>query len=322
MNLSRTVKRAVLTLDRDFDESVSLLMFNFLPSVIAAAGNRARRRLQEIFIPFYNRKADLDPTVSEITRARAAVLRNHGISDDEIGRVEISLFWAATVNTIPTLYWFLVYIWSQRDVVVQLRKEVEALVHKRAGDEVVINVSALEETCPLLMSSYHETMRLCGHAVSFRKGTKDVVLTDGKGNSYLLKKDVAVQIAIGAAHWRKDIWGADAEDFRADRFLNHSGRKDESDEERLRRLSFLPFGGGRHLCPGRNFAFMENLSFMATLLLGYEVSAQDGQWNLPRYGSWNLSDAVTKPVNAGAGLGLTIIRRKGWENVKWRYEYL
>ncbi|KAG7096044.1 hypothetical protein E1B28_006725 [Marasmius oreades] len=35
--------------------------------------------------------------------------------------------------------------------------------------------------------------------------------------------------------------------------------------------SFLAFGGGRHLCPGRFFAAMELKMFMAYLVLNYDV---------------------------------------------------
>jgi cytochrome P450 len=39
---------------------------------------------------------------------------------------------------------------------------------------------------------------------------------------------------------------------------------------------YFPFGGGKHLCPGRHFAFTEVMSFVATIVYGFDISMADG----------------------------------------------
>jgi len=51
--------------------------------------------------------------------------------------------------------------------------------------------------------------------------------------------------------------------------------KEKVDDE-LRKAGYIPFGGGKHLCPGRNIAFAEILGTLAALLLGFEVRGTDG----------------------------------------------
>ena len=79
----------------------------------------------------------------------------------------------------------------------------------------------------------------------------------------------------------------------------------------------MPFGGGKHLCPGRNFAFAEILGMMTVLLLGFEVRGVTEkflQMPTPKFG-----EAVPKPLDNGAGGSVGIERRNGWENVEWRF---
>ncbi len=184
------------------------------------------------------------------------------------------------------------------------------------GQTVKVDLSDVEARCPQLSACYRETLRLTNHQTSARHVVRDTVLSDGRGNSYLLKAGFDVHISIATSHLTQDVWGANADEFDPDRFLGGA-----VDGSKSRRQAFQPFGGGQHLCPGRNFAYIEIQAVVITLLLGYDVDSPDGKaWKIPNHAQWSLVDSVSKPVNDGVGMGAKMSQKAGWEGVKWKYK--
>lgn len=260
---------------------------------------------------------------AEFVRGRARVLRNYNVHPTEIGNVEIMLPYAANTNTVPTLFWLITYVFSQPQLVARLHVEVASLASREgsgngSGQEVVVDLSNVEARCPQLTACYRETLRMTNHQTSARRVVKDTILSDGKGNSYLLKAGVDVQLSIATSHLTEDVWGPNPSEFNPDRWLRDSGAEDA----KARRQAYQPFGGGHHLCPGRNFALAEIMAVMTTLLLGYDVDSLDGKpWKIPQWAEWSLVDSINKPVNDGAGLGVKMSRKSDWENVTLRYTF-
>lgn len=189
--------------------------------------------------------------------------------------------------------------------------------------EVTLNINNLDEKCPLLVSCYREAIRLTNKGVGNRKVLENTTISDGNGRLYLLKKGCNAQMSAQVSYSLEKACGPDVERFTADRFVGNSGKKNV-EAEKLKRASYIPFGGGgRHLCPGRNFAFAENLGFVASLLMGFEAvfldenMKQTGQ--VPEAAGCSMTGAVVKPVNNGEGCGVRVLRREGWESVKWFY---
>lgn len=195
---------------------------------------------------------------------------------------------------------------------------------KDAPKEALLDYRKLEHQCPVLMSCYRETNRLANQNTGARYVLKDTILTDDSDDrrrSYLLKKGTYVTWPAKRMHRDEGIWG-NTEVFDAWRFVPASCRKDKDEVpvpshiEKKRRQAYIPFGGGTHLCPGRNFALAEILGFMCILVLGFDVelsSAATVKISAPKFG-----EAVPKP-DKNKLVPLTISKREGWENVKWRF---
>ncbi|KAJ0164930.1 25-hydroxycholesterol 7-alpha-hydroxylase [Colletotrichum tanaceti] len=305
-----------------FDTDLPLLMLGVAPSITARKCYYARQRLQAALGEYYGNNGDYHEDAAQIVRSRAAVLRKHGISGKEVGMFEIALLHAATSNTIPTLFWFMAQVFSRPELVYELRKEVLPVAKRGSNDDVTINIGTINERCPLLVSCYREAIRLSNQGMGNRKVLEDTTVTDGKGQSYLLKKGCNVQVSAQVLHRLENAWGPDSASFKADRFVVKSG-KEHAESEKMKRAAFIPFGGGRHLCPGRSFAFAENLGLMTSLLAGFEVSLLDQNMKeteeIPDAAGCSMTGAVVKPVDKGEGYGIRIRRRNGWESVKWRY---
>jgi hypothetical protein len=66
----------------------------------------------------------LDSSVSSILRPRTELNLAHGVPLKEIGNSAISLF-ASTTNAIPTMFWVILYIFSNLAQVFELRNSLE-----------------------------------------------------------------------------------------------------------------------------------------------------------------------------------------------------
>ncbi|KAH7139683.1 cytochrome P450 [Dactylonectria estremocensis] len=301
-----------------FEANLPKLIANVYPSITAPTGHRARATLGEVLGRYYAARHDSSPSASEFVRARAQYFRDYDITDDEIARIEIILPFTAMVNTVPALFWLFCFVFSRPTLLARLREEVELLT-TRDGDEVTIPLKLLEERAPLLSSCYKETLRLTVHQVSTRTVIEDTTLSDGKGNSYLLRKDNVIQMSLAASHWTEQFWGSDVNDFNPERFLNRK-TDDGPGSQKAIRAAFLPYGGGQHYCPGKGFAYAEMMAAMTTLLLGFDVEPHGGEWKVPDWATWSIVDAVTKPKGKGEGFGIEVKRREGWEGVEWKYD--
>lgn len=307
---------------RNVDANLKSLLMPFASSFFARSIVRERERLQIALQDFYNSGSDKE--AGEITKARANYLRDIGIAPNEIGKLEMSLLHAATANTIPTIYWLFVNTWIRPDVIASLREEAAALRIFQGHIETkmtrhrkfTVDVRRLEKECPLLVSCYWEALRLGQQVINTRRVLRDTVITDESGNSYQLKKGFDLMMPAISTHRRSDIWGADADTFKADRFVSNLD-KDDGETDKSRKMSYVPFGGGKHYCPGRQFAFAENLGFLAAMVLGFEIRGleeRNSKMAVSQFG-----DSVVKPLKVQEGGPITIKRRNGWEDVEWEF---
>lgn len=277
--------------------------------------------------PLFDETSNHLSELPELTRRRVEVIRSHGITDPyEVARVELALLHGATVNTVPSLFWTIAQIFARPELVAAIRKEALPLVEFAPANpdgeqEAHFPIKLLDSACPLLLSSYREVTRLANKAMSTRHVMSDTLLTDAHGHEYLLRAGSTVAMPA-TAHSAPDVWGSDAHEFQPTRFLNWS---DKASREQ-RHAAYMPFGGGKHLCPGRNLAKAEILGLVVALALGFEMEdaasgARGRPLTVPEIEAARLGQGVGKPVGLkrGRGLAVRFRVREGWENVRWRF---
>ncbi|OLN81971.1 25-hydroxycholesterol 7-alpha-hydroxylase 3, partial [Colletotrichum chlorophyti] len=305
-----------------YERDLTKVMIGIFPSITARECFYARKRVQTALGQYYESKLDLHEDAAQVVKNRAAVLRKYGITGEQVGIFEISMLHVSTANTIPALFWFIMHVFTRPNLVSRLREEVLPVAQHGGDGQVTIEIGSLDERCPLLFSCYREAIRVSNRAVGNRRVMEDTTISDGNGNTYFLKKGCDLQLSAQVEHSLEKAWGPNALAFLPERFLE-KGIKENTEQERLKRASYVPFGGGKSLCPGRHFAFAETLGFVTSLLLGFEVAVLDEGGNvtnkMPEAAGCSLSTSVQKPVNNGEGFGVRIQRRQGWGKVTWRY---
>ncbi len=321
----------------DFNDGVSGLIIGFCPSIFASRAYRARAALQAAFGNYYLNHYEDERDVSHLIKERAKIYRERGIDPLQIGKRELSVLQLFTGDGINIAFWLLVLIATDPVATTMIRIEIMCAISPKTGragwDEAILNIATLEETCPMLVSAYKEAERLVVSQVSTRRVVEDTVISDGECN-YLLKAGAEVQIPAGLCHLSKDVWGKHADAFNFRRFHRPVATVDAArrivpdpvaeaaqlELFRSRVQAFFPFGGGKHICPGRQYSSVQILALVAPLIMGFDIKSRDGGFiERPEIVRGRLGEAVSRPSGEGMRTGAILMRREEWHGVVWKY---
>jgi cytochrome P450 family 4 len=86
-----------------------------------------------------------------------------------------------------------------------------------------------------------------------------------KGNGVTIPKGCNIAMAFFSLHQRQDIWGANADLFKPERF---------APEHHRHPYSFLPFSGGSRICIGYKYASISMKIALTYLLRRYQFSTK------------------------------------------------
>ncbi len=179
-----------------------------------------------------------------------------GFSEQEVADNVLTMLLAGEDTTANSLAWAMYFLAKYPQVQHTLRREVKDVV-----GEGVLDIFEQTRQLPYLDALINETMRLKPVApinileanrpvdiggLSFRKGESAVVLTRA--------------LAMGAADY------PEAELFKPERWLRDNGQRGVANPR-----SFMPFGSGPRLCPGRSLALLEMKMVLAMVVQHFEV---------------------------------------------------
>ena len=284
-----------------------MLLINVMPYLTAKKGFQGRERVFQGFNE-YLKKGGPDHQSSGLFRARYAANMKYNVSIRDIARFEIGDVLAAITNVTPTSFWCLYHIYSDSNLLRQLRAELVAassISLNEEGSQIhLVDVSALRVKCPLLISTFQEVLRIRSMNASVRVVTKDTLLD----NQYLLKKDAVIHMPSNVIHSDSSVWGPTARDFEAHRFIKP--------EKKINSGSFRGFGGGTTLCPGRHFATTVIVSIVAMFVLRYDLEPMSGKWLEPTTTINNLVAAVLPPDQ---DIKVNVVARDESSHGSWKF---
>lgn len=304
---------------RDFETAQVSLLFQPFPKWTAPKAYYGRLKIQLALREYFRAGYDQNSDVSVVIKDRAAINRKWGLPVSDIADHELGMLFVSVTNAIPTLFWMITFVFRDPSLVRELREELLGILKvttdisgQRHG---TFNVAKFSTGSPLLVATYNEVMRIKSRQAGTRTILEDTYLEDSQsGKTYLLKKGVNIQMPAMVSNWATATWGSDVEEFNPKRFIT------DREQERLQNKAFNPFGGGKHLCPGRHFAFAEILGTVAALVLGFEITTPDGGLVSVPPNNNNVAEAICKPLQTHQQTFMANIRRRpGWEEVRWDF---
>lgn len=321
MDFYPTVLEDLWTFDRQFN---ALLLgtppWFPLPSISAAYS--ARSKLNRAMGAFHTAFAatdagenpgfewhDLDD-VSEVMQARARGWIKTGLDPKATGPGDVAILWAMNVNANLAVYWLLLHIISDADLLAAILEEIAPFAKAKRPDPAVsgfpmpepptlsLDIDGLMNSCPKLKAAYYETLRLDSSAFSYKEvvsdftaaeSQEDAALRNQKPRSFSFKTGEYVCIPHGMHH-HDALYYPDPNKFDPRRFLveddtqaGQEKKKSNSSRGLTANMSAIrPFGGGSTACKGRLFAERELLAFVAGLLSMWDIQPADGKsWKIP-----------------------------------------
>lgn len=175
----------------------------------------------------------------------------------------LNILLAGRDTTASLLSWLFHQLMRHPDVFEKLRA---AIINDFGtyNDPREITFSTLK-SCTYLQHCLSETLRLWTIVPgNSRRANKLTTLPKGGGpdgeSPVLIPAHAEVNYSIHVMHRRKDLWGADADAFKPERFV---GRRPG--------WEFLPFNGGPRICIGQQFALTEASYVVVRLLQRFDA---------------------------------------------------
>ena len=177
------------------------------------------------------------------------------LSEHEITGMLLAAMFAGHHTSSVTTSWCLLELLRARSYLDRMLGELDQVYEEAGG----VTYQSLREI-PLTEQAIKETLRL--HPPLFllmRHANEDVDI-----GRYRIKKGTYVLASPAVSHRIESVF-ANPDKWDPDRF----GPGREEDKEAF---TFIAFGGGRHLCMGNAFAYMQVKTIFAMLLRSYEFS--------------------------------------------------
>lgn len=193
-----------------------------------------------------NGSADLLTTLKEARDPRTG----NAFSAEALIEEAKTLFFTGYETASTGLTWAIYLLAHNPDVARKARQELDRVLAGRAPS--FDDLPAL----PYLRAILQETMRVYPPVYALARAAVD----DEELGGYAVSRGTVVIATITGMH-HIPAWGADHEEFRPERFLT----------EDWPRRAFMPYGAGRHLCIGADFANVEMAIALAVILQRYRL---------------------------------------------------
>ncbi|KAF2142291.1 uncharacterized protein K452DRAFT_326261 [Aplosporella prunicola CBS 121167] len=311
-----------------FDDSVPWLA-RMIPSFIHPEPYRARQRVREQLKSWYKyaranftedcvyEDGDGDPFWgSELIRyQQKKYLQADNYDDDALASADLALVWGTVGNAIPTTMLSVYHIFKDPALLERVRDNLEVDFGQTAPLDM--NVTELIKS-PLLSSVQAEVLRLYVNVcVMVSSPHADVSL-----GRWWLPKGAAALVSSGISHMDENYWNTrdgvhPVQSFWADRFISYPQDISSGPVQPMARdkyladpqstdgkpsfslqgleASWMPYGGGNAICPGR---------FLAKRVILFTISLMTREFDIEllphtlEMGAWKFGMGVEKPKNA------------------------
>ena len=239
--------------DRDVEKSVA-----FVHKAIKEFIRQGRRHLEENPEKREQPENLLQSLLVSADEEGHEVGGKKGFSEDEIADNVLTMLLAGEDTTANTLAWTLYYLAKYPAIQENMRAELRSVL----GVGGIESYGQLHQL-PYLDGVINETMRLKPVApINALQALRDVELGE-----WLIKKGDSLTILTRVMAMNNAEF-PDAEAFNPQRWITPPG-----EERQFNPRSFMPFGSGPRLCPGRSLALAEIKVVLAMVVQNFHVEA-------------------------------------------------
>ena len=257
----------------NLQNGINVLGF-FLPRLPTAAHrnrDRARQKVAELFgrIMAARRRSGAAPDDFMQAFMHARYKDGRALSDDEITGILLTVLFAGQHTSAVLATWTGLELLREPAYLARIRDEMQD-VYRNAG---AMSVASLRQQA-VLENAVRENERLHPPLiVLIRK-----VLRPLRCGDRVVPAGALAMVSPAVSHRLPHVF-ADPERFFPDRFAPPAS------EDKQHHYALIGFGGGKHRCMGKNFAYMQLKAIWTVLFDRFEFDP-DTAFPAPDYGSW------------------------------------
>ncbi|KAM3555214.1 hypothetical protein ARSEF4850_006118 [Beauveria asiatica] len=240
---------------------------------------------------------------SRLMRTRHHFFQRMPLSKSTLAADDLGLIWAATANAIPAVGWMMLEVLQRPALLAQVREEIAPFISWDGSgqEQMIVDIDHLCSQ-PLVQSIYAEVLRFHNGTVINRVPRVPTLNIGG----WHFRKDEPIIISTYDTARDPTVWNQGPSDdahpvdeFWPERFIvdpanaldgpvlaQAKAQSQNMEENEVagsgRRFtmdgtdgSWVPYGGGTRMCPGRHFAKKEMIVTMAMFLTAFDLELLD-----------------------------------------------
>ncbi|KAJ5910833.1 Cytochrome P450 [Penicillium subrubescens] len=214
----------------------------------------------------------------------------HGMTQDEANSETLVQIVAGSDTTATSIRATFLHIISSPHIYSTLRNEID-----NAGPLSSPITDAEAKRLPYLQAVIEEGLRYWPPIGLL--ASKIVPKGGATINGFFLPEDSSIGVSTMGIQRSKAIFGADADEFRPERWLSFGeGEAEKAREKRMRSTVDLVFASGKYTCPGRPVAMMELNKIFVEVLRKYDVTLVNPSrpWSSFYAGVWMQKDLCVR----------------------------
>ncbi|KAK7692493.1 hypothetical protein QCA50_004118 [Cerrena zonata] len=254
----------------------------FIPRTVSEARNILKAKMGTYFEECWDDEVGVKDIPDGITQMIRSLrdAKSFIRPEDAQGAFVMFLFGLHS-NTHRIVAWLFLHLLSDSRAFLRVRREIDHAIDVEFGDlETLLSAPPQRlgvSSFPLLESAIMETLRLWNAAVMIRDVLEDTEFSSDDLTPSLMAH--AGDVVIGnsyAVNMSEEVF-EDPDTFQVDRFVGCSAAKEEDGKSRTVPLGI--FGGGTHVCKGREFALYEVKIFLILCLRLLDITAETTSGN-------------------------------------------
>ncbi|XP_061362725.1 beta-amyrin 11-oxidase-like [Gastrolobium bilobum] len=177
------------------------------------------------------------------------------LEDEDITDLLVAFLFAGHESTATGMMWSIIYLTQHPDILKKAKEEQEEIMKTRPPSQKKLSLEEIKQMA-FLSQIIDETLRRTNIVFStFRAATSDVNV-----NGYIIPKGWRVLNWASTIHMDPKYY-PNPEEFNPSRWDDYNAKAG----------TFLPFGAGSRLCPGRDLVKLEISIFLHYFLLNYKL---------------------------------------------------